>query len=311
MIGYKAFDKNLTCRGFQYEIGNTYSINGRPVPCEKGFHFCKSIKDTYRYYPMSNSTRICKIEAIGKVVTQDNIKYCTDKITILEEITDDCELKCNSNSSNIGYCNTGNNNIGNYNSGDKNAGHNNSGCFNVGYYNSGDKNTGNYNSGNFNSGDCNLGYRNSGTYNSGDYNSGNCNSGNFNTGSFNLGDRNSGYFNFGNGNSGIFNTEKRPKIKMFDKESDWTFQDWHKSKARRIMNTCPYTYCNFIGEPYMTEEEKKENPEYKEIGGYVKTFVSSKKDKENWWNELTEEDKAIIKALPNFDFDKFRKCVGF
>ena len=98
---------------------------------------------------------------------------------------------------------------------------------------------------------------------------------------------------------------------MFDKESNWTFEDWFNSDARDIMNSCPCTCSDFINESDMTDEEKENHPEYKTIGGYVKTFTVNKEDKEKWWNELDEDKKDIIKALPNFDFDKFRQCVGF
>ena len=246
MIGYKAFDKDLTCRGFQYEVGQTYSMDESPIPCQRGFHFCKSIAETYEYYSMSDNTRICKIEALGEVQTNDDKKYCTNVIKILEEITEDWERKGNSNSSNSGYRN---------------------------------------------SGDCNSGDRNSGYWN--------------------LGNRHSGNWNSGDWNSGLFNTEKNPKIKMFDKDSDWTIEDWNRSDAKFIMNSCPCTYSDFICESDMTEEEKENHPEYKTTGGYVKTFVVTKEDKEKWWNELDEDKKDIIKALPNFDFDKFRQCVGF
>ena len=286
MIGYKAFNRDLTCRGFQYEIGKTYSIKGLPILCQKGFHFCENIADTYRYYPMSDNTRICKIEAIGEIVTENNIKYCTNKIKILEEITNDCERKGNTNSSNSGYWNSGNWNSGNRNSGNSNSG----------YWNSGNRNSGDCNSGYKNSGDCNSGNRNSGYRNSGD-----CNSGY----------RNSGNWNSGNWNSGLFNSEENPKLKMFNKMSDWTINDWNNSDARRIMNTCPYTHSDFIDKSDMTDEEKENHPEYKTIGGFVKVFIVTKKEKEDWWNKLSDEDKDIIKSLPNFDFDIFRKCVGF
>ena len=261
MIGYKAFNKDLTCRGFQYEVGQTYSMDESPVPCERGFHFCKSIAETYYYYEMSDNTRICKIEALGEVQTYDDKKYCTNVIKILEEITEDWERKGNSNSSNSGY----------------------------------------RNSGNRNSGDWNSGYRNSGDWNSGNRNSGNRNSGDWNSGDWNSGDW----------NSGLFNTEKNPELKMFDKESDWTIEDWYSSDAKNIMDTCPYTYSDFISESKMTDEEKENHPEYKTTGGFVKTFVATKEDKEKWWNDLSVTDKDTIRALPNFDFDKFRQCVGF
>ena len=301
MIGYKAFNKDLTCRGFQYEIGQTYSMEESPVPCQRGFHFCKSIAETYEYYSMSDNTRICKIEALGEVQTNDDKKYCTNVIKILEEITEDWERKGNSNSSNSGYCNSGDWNSGNRNSGNSNSGNSNSGNSNSGNRNSGNRNSGYWNSGN----------RNSGNSNSGDWNSGYWNSGNRNSGNRNSGDWNSGDWNSGNWSSGLFNTEKNPKIKIFDKDSDWTFEEWIESEARFIMNSCPYTYSDFINESDMTEEEKENHPEYKTIGGYIKTFVATKEDKEKWWNELDEDEKDIIRALPNFDFAKFRQCVGF
>ena len=301
MIGYKAFNQDLTCRGFQYEIGKTYSIKGLPILCQTGFHFCKNIKDTYFYYPMSDNTRICKIEAIGEIVTKDNIKYCTNKIKILEEITNDCERKGNANPNNTGYCNSGLFNSGNYNYGRFNSGNYNYGRFNSGRYNSGDLNSGYYNSGNYNSGNCN----------SGDCNSGNCNSGSCNSGCENSGNYNSGYWNFGDYSSGIFNTEEDPKIKMFDKESDWTIKDWKSSEAYRIMMTCPYTFSYSVPKSVMTEKEKEEHPEYEITGGCTKTVVATKEDKEKWWNDLAESDKEVIRALPNFNFDKFRQCVGF
>ena len=321
MIGYKAFNKDLTCRGFQYEIGKTYSIKGLPILCQTGFHFCKNIADTYRYYPMSDNTRICKIEAIGEIVTKDNIKYCTNKIKILEEITNDCERKGNANPNNTGYCNSGLFNSGNYNYGRFNSGNYNYGRFNSGRYNSGDLNSGYYNSGNYNSGNCNSGDCNSGNCNSGNcnsgcensgnYNSGCKNSGNYNSGYRNSGNHNSGYWNFGDYSSGIFNTEEDPKIKMFDKESDWTIKDWKSSEAYRIMMTCPYTFSYSVSKSVMTEKEKEEHPEYETTGGCTKTVVATKEDKEKWWNDLAESDKEVIRAFPNFDFDKFRQCVGF
>jgi hypothetical protein len=49
MRGYKAFNKDLTCRGFQYEIGKTYEMDGEIEICRRGFHFCESISDCYKF----------------------------------------------------------------------------------------------------------------------------------------------------------------------------------------------------------------------------------------------------------------------
>lgn len=53
MKGYKAFNKNLTCKGFQYEIGKEYDLGKEPIVCERGFHFCKNLADCYQFYGMN------------------------------------------------------------------------------------------------------------------------------------------------------------------------------------------------------------------------------------------------------------------
>ena len=116
MKGYKAFYKDLTCRGFQFEIGKEYKHTGKIKPCESGFHFCKSLADCYNFYSMSEDTRICEVEALGEVMTDDEIKYVTNHIKILKEVKNPRE-KSNLSKSSSGYCNSGNWNSGNCNSG--------------------------------------------------------------------------------------------------------------------------------------------------------------------------------------------------
>ena len=309
MKGYKAFNNDLTCRGMQYEIGKEYVFDGEPIPCRQGFHFCETIADCYEFYPMSDDTRICEVEATGEIA-EDGIKRVTNVIKILAEITCDNIRKGNTRASNSGYRNSGDCNSGYRNSGYRNSGDWNSGDWNSGDWNSGDWNSGDWNSGYRNSGDCNSGYRNSGYRNSGDWNSGYRNSGDWNSGYRNSGDWNSGDWNSGDWNSGVFNTEKKPTIKMFDKESPWTYYDWYYSRARRIMEGCPYSYSDYIPADDMTDEEKEKHPEHKTIGGFVKAFTVMTEDKQKWWDSLSKKDKDEVKALPNFDADKFCKCVG-
>ena len=170
----------------------------------------------------------------------------------------------------------------------------NSGSGNSGYLNSGDYNSGNYNSGDYNIGDYNSGNCNSGDYNIGDYNSGN----------YNIGDYNSGYYN-----SGCFNTDE-PTLRMFNKSTTWKYRDWLNSEARYILSYMPYEYSNFISESEMTEEEKEQHPEYKTTGGFVKVFTCTTEYRQKWWDELSENKKEAVKSLPNFDSEKFCKCVG-
>ena len=50
MKAYKAFNPDMTCRGFQYEIGKTYEIQGEPIMCARGFHACLNLETVFRYY---------------------------------------------------------------------------------------------------------------------------------------------------------------------------------------------------------------------------------------------------------------------
>lgn len=93
MKGYKGFDENLQCRGFQYEVGKTYELNkGKLNMCENGFHFCKKLSWIHEYYSLTNEkTRVCEVEALG-IVEEDGKKCVTDKIKIVRELTDEEKL---------------------------------------------------------------------------------------------------------------------------------------------------------------------------------------------------------------------------
>ena len=154
---------------------------------------------------------------------------------------------------------------------------------------------GNSNSGYNNSGDWNCGYNNSGDRNSGDWNSGDWNSG----------DNNSGFFNKCNGNNGVFCTED-PTIKIFDKDTNMTLYEFINSKYNNALRSVELKLTEWIE---YTEEEMKEDKNKRLIGGYLKEY-SYKEACANWWNELTEENREIIKSIPNFDADKFEEITG-
>ena len=48
--GYKGFDKDMECRGFQYEVGKEYSTD-KAIACTTGFHLCEKPFDVFQYYP--------------------------------------------------------------------------------------------------------------------------------------------------------------------------------------------------------------------------------------------------------------------
>ena len=310
MEGYKVFEPDWTCRGFQYEVGKTFEEDVTPSCCNRGFHFCKELKDCFNYYPFNPDNKVAKVIALGEIDEEsDDSKCCTNKIQIVEEISwEDVLRMVNLGKGNAGLCNSGNRNSGNRNSGNRNSGDCNSGDCNSGDWNSGDCNSGDCNSGNRNSGDCNSGNRNSGNRNSGDCNSGDCNSGNRNSGDCNSGDCNSGDWNKTNFSNGCFNTEE-PKIFLFNKPSDWTYSDWLNSDARYLLNQIPKNVVDWIWSDNMTDEEKEQHPEYEVVGGYLKILDESECG-QLWWDSLSERYKNIIKAMPNFDKEIFEDVTG-
>ena len=84
--GYKGFDKDLKCRGFQYEIGKDYEQEGEVKCCERGFHFCENPFDVFRYYSPCDS-RYCEVEGDGNAdEANDDSKVATSNIHISAEI---------------------------------------------------------------------------------------------------------------------------------------------------------------------------------------------------------------------------------
>ena len=222
MKGYKAFLPNMmTQHGDDtvYEVGKTYTVEGKIKICENGYHFCKKCVDVYDYY--SKPCRICEVSVTGAVQTQGN-KSVGRRLKILRELTaDEISSLCNS---------------------------------------------GNCNSGNRNSGDCN---------------SGNCNSGDCNT------------------------TE--PTIRLFDHQTDITFNDFWKSRAYGLLCHIPSDCLTWKYSEYMTDDEKTAHPEHETTGGFL---YLEKVDRQAWWESLSDDSKAAIISMPYFDADKFYKCTN-
>jgi len=85
MKAYKGFDKDLKCRGFQYEIGKAYDEDGAKL-CDKGFHACEHPLDCFRYYPPADS-RYCEVELDDNGERHsDDTKVCGKHIKIGGEI---------------------------------------------------------------------------------------------------------------------------------------------------------------------------------------------------------------------------------
>ena len=82
---YKAFDKDLSCRGFKYEVGKEYEETGDIKACEKGFHACPYPLDVFGYYAPAGS-RFCEVEQSGKIDGSESDKVCSSKIRIGAEL---------------------------------------------------------------------------------------------------------------------------------------------------------------------------------------------------------------------------------
>ena len=81
---YKGFDKDLKCRGFQYEIGKEYEENAADI-CHKGFRACENPMDVFRYYNPADS-RYCEVDLDTNEQTGEDSKRVGKKIKIETEI---------------------------------------------------------------------------------------------------------------------------------------------------------------------------------------------------------------------------------
>lgn len=120
MKGFKVFNSDWTCRGFQFEVGKTFTEDVTPVCCDRGFHFCTKAADCFRYYSFDPDNKVAEVEALGDIDTNnDDSKCSTNKIHIIREITWQEVLDLvNLGKACTGLCNSGNRNSGDCNSGD-------------------------------------------------------------------------------------------------------------------------------------------------------------------------------------------------
>ena len=249
----KGFDKDLKCRGFQFEIGKEYDTG---APDEKlelcsntVFHYCNSLQDVHEYYSCTQDNRFCEIEVLGREIT-DGKKYGTNKIRILREIVGEELLQLK------GLING-----------------------NAGLFNTGHRNTGN----------CNTGYINTGDRNTGDRNTGHWNTGNRNTGDWNTGSRNSGLFNSCNYSNGVFCNTEDMNIRIFNKPSGMGLSEFFNSKYYNAIISAPFYLTEWIS---YTDKEM-DTDEKRLIGGYLKKYTFKDACRNWWANLTEENKKII------------------
>lgn len=83
---YKGFDKDLKCRGFQYEVGKEYE-EPTAKACERGFHACEMPIEVLSYYEPGKQSRYCEVEQSGEISRHsDDSKVASTRIKIGAEI---------------------------------------------------------------------------------------------------------------------------------------------------------------------------------------------------------------------------------
>ena len=132
MKGYKATDKDMKCRDFQFELGKWYEHDGDLITCSSGFHFCEQPSGPWAYYS-EPTTRIFEIEADDVLETPfepgADFKRVARRIRLVKEITPPKESYRNTGDGNTGHRNTGYGNTG-----DGNTGYGNGTNFSSGFF---------------------------------------------------------------------------------------------------------------------------------------------------------------------------------
>ena len=86
MKAYKGFDKEMKCRGFQYESGKEYETEKAEL-CKTGFHACEAPLNVFDYYPPGEGSRYCEVDLEGVTDERENdTKICGTKISVGAEI---------------------------------------------------------------------------------------------------------------------------------------------------------------------------------------------------------------------------------
>lgn len=91
--GYKGTDKDMKCMNYQYELGKKHDMpesEGVTV-CRSGFHFCRELKQVFKYYNINHGNRFFKVSALIRqrdLISNDS-KFAAKSIIFTEECTID------------------------------------------------------------------------------------------------------------------------------------------------------------------------------------------------------------------------------
>jgi len=89
-------------------------------------------------------------------------------------------------------------------------------------------------------------------------------------------------------------------------------KDWISSKAKNILDNMDVSPVQKIYEGDMTDKEKEEHPEYQTTGFYLKELSQKEmaEKRQQCWDRLSQKEKDIVMAIPNFDKAIFKETTG-
>jgi hypothetical protein len=89
IAAYKGFNKDLRCRGYQFEVGQTYTHDGAVKACQSGFHACTDPWDVLHYYNFAGSNRFARVTLSGDTAREPNgdSKIAAGVIAINDELS--------------------------------------------------------------------------------------------------------------------------------------------------------------------------------------------------------------------------------
>ena len=86
MLGYKGFNPDWKCLGFQFEVGQKYTHKGSVSLCKSGFHFCEYPMDVLGYYPPTGKFATVEAEDVDPKTDNDS-KRVARTVNIKSELT--------------------------------------------------------------------------------------------------------------------------------------------------------------------------------------------------------------------------------
>ena len=115
---------------------------------------------------------------------------------------------------------------------------------------------------------------------------------------------NTGHRNTGDYNTGYCNTDT-PNIRLFNKNSGYKFGSNDEAKLYQTISKYQKPLCEWVSSVNMTDEEKGNNPTWETTQGYLKINESTFNG-----NDVTEDDEAYFRSLPNFDEEILKQTTG-